>query len=147
MFIKKFYCGLLATILLVGMMAVASAGTSLPTKTTTGSYNGVFNALGETPLYYTNKNVKPTSTTMKMAVTGHMNVNGATSNFYSGAGAKDDPTVLGYLKLYNFDDSTRTRSRNYNCSFDTGTYYWASFRLIDRSEYSQLVGSFTFGSN
>lgn len=131
-------------------MATALAGTSIPSssKKTTGAYNGTFNSLGETPVYYTNYNVKPTSTGMSMWVTGKMNVTGATSNFRSGTGLMGSSTEIGSTKLYSFSDTQVSRNNTYTNSFNTANYYWASFNLVDRNNAnSVLVGTFTFQSN
>lgn len=140
--------GLIIVLLLI--VSTAFAGTSLPptTKTTTGSYNGTFNSLGVTPVYYSNYNVKPTSTSMSMWVTGKMNNANATSDFYSGNGRMSNSTQLGYTRLYNFNGTeTLSRNANYNNSFNTSYYYWSSFNLVNRNMVAQLVGNFTFKSN
>ncbi|MEG0758074.1 MAG: hypothetical protein RR505_06660 [Raoultibacter sp.] len=149
---KKIISILMLAILCLSLTAVAGAegllrGTSLPTSTTTGSYSGTFNSLGESPLYYTNKNVKPSSSAMSMWVTGKMNAAGATSDYYSGDGLKGNANELGRTRLYNFSDVQSSRNANYSNSFSTSSYYWASFKLENRNFKAQLVGSFTFKSN
>lgn len=144
---KKLVCVLLLVAMSFTMVSIASAGTSLPTDTTTGSYSGTFNSLGASPLYYTNKNVKPTSSTMSMWVTGKMNAAGATSDYYSGAGVKGNSNPVNKTHLYNFSDVESSRNNNYDGSFSTSKYYWASFKLENRNFKAQLVGSFTFKSN
>lgn len=144
---KKLISILLLVALCMSLATVASAGTSLPTATTTGSYSGTFNSLGESPLYYSNKNVKPSSSTMSMWVTGKMNASGATSDYYSGAGVKGNSATVNTTKLYNFSDVQSSRNNNYSGSFSTSKYYWCSFKLTNRNFKAQLVGSFTFKSN
>lgn len=147
---KKSFVLLIALVLTFTLfMTSALAGTSLPppTKKVTGSYNGTFNSLGETPVYYTNYNVNPTSTTMSMWVKGKMNKQDAKANFYSGNGKMSNSSELGYTKLYNFNGvEALRRNANYNNTFNTSYYYWASFNLVDRNMVAQLVGSFTFKS-
>lgn len=136
-------------VLAVLLATAACAGTTLPSssKKKTGSHNGTFNSLGETPLYYSNYNVKPTSSSMSMWVTGKMNQTGATSDFRSGNGLMGLSSELGSTKLYNFSDTESSRNNNYSNSVSTSNYCWASFRLIDRNMQAQLVGRYTFKSN
>ena len=145
----RIFAFVMLVIMCITLTVAACAGTSLPpsSKKKTGSYSGTFNSLGETPLYYSNYNVKPTSSSMSMWVTGKMNKAGATFDFRSGNGLMGSSSELGSTKLYNFSDAQSSRNNNYSNSVSTSNYYWASFRLIDRNMYAQLVGSYTFKSN
>lgn len=145
---KKALVALLMVILTLSLgITTAFAGTSIPPTSNKkeGSYSGVFNSLGVTPVYYSNYNVRPSTTgNMRMRATGYLNQSGATSDYRSGIGRSGNTAELGSTRLYNFSDVSSTRINSYNYSSSASIYYWSSFNLENRNMVAQLVGTFDF---
>ena len=145
---KKAFVAILMFALILSLeITSAFAGTSIPatSQKKEGSYSGVFNSLGMTPVYYSNYNVRPSKGgAMRMRATGALNRTGATSDYRSGTGRSGNTSEFGSTKLYNFSDVSSSRINSYSNSASTSYYYWSSFNLENRNMVAQLVGTFDF---